>query len=238
MGSYDNCYFAFIDILGFKEMVGKKSCSEILNVFGELGKQYVVSEVIDEGHRIPVIDPNDIHYYIMSDSICIYIEDKIPHALPILTFLCMNIQTRMLCLDPPVFVRGSISRGEVYGDNNVLFGPALVKAYLRAEKLARVPRIITPAYLHEEMTDSFDAALLSGFTYLDLDGFYTNRYIEYFCAHNSMASYRSDVIRFVNDMVNNCVDQSLRDKYLYVKSRIDNSLIQQAIEEESLADHA
>ena len=221
MKEYIHCYFAFIDLLGFKEIVKKKTCSEIARIFDEAKKQYIINHVLDGNVEVPVIPPEDIHYYIMSDSICIYIKEDIELALPILECLCMNFQVRMLCLDTPIFVRGSISRGEIYEENGVLFGPALVEAYLRSEKLAHVPRIVIPVQFYEETKDPTIRAWLDGFTYMEQDGFYVTRYINYFCIHKSTLQYRKKVDGFIREVLNTSVDQSLREKYLYVKSWMD-----------------
>lgn len=221
MKEYSHCYFAFIDLLGFKEIVKKKTCSEIALIFDEAKKQYVINHVLDGNTEVPVIPPENIHYYVMSDSICIYIKDDIGLALPILVWLCMNFQVRMLCLDTPIFVRGSISRGDIYAEDGVLFGPALVDAYLRSEKLAHVPRIVIPAKFYEETEDPTTKAWLSGFTYMEQDGFYVTRYIDYFCFHNTTIQYREAVYDYIRDEINTSLDQSVREKYLYVKSWID-----------------
>lgn len=105
-----------------------------------------------------------------------------------------------------------------------MFGPALVDAYLRAEKLAHTPRIIIPAQLIEEATDDYDVAVLNGCTYVDYDGFYVNHYIDYFCSVNPTVAFRNNVLNYVNSVLDTSMDQSLRDKYLYVKSRMDYCL--------------
>ena len=93
-----------------------------------------------------------------------------------------------------------------------------------SEKLAHTPRIIIPAQLIEEATDDYDAAVLNGCTYVDYDGFYVNCYIDYFCNFNPMKAFGSNVLKYVNSVLDTSMDQSLRDKYLYVKSRMDYCL--------------
>lgn len=216
MSEYTQCYFAFIDILGFKYMMNTLSCSAINDIFDELKQEYVIRSSINGGPMIPVIPHDDIHYYIMSDSICIYIRSSIFRALPILVALCMNLQVRLLCRDTPVFVRGSISKGEIFGDNGVLFGPAMVEAYKRSEELAKTPRIIVPANLYDETVDRTEKALLNGFLYLEPDGFYATNYINYFCFHNSAQPYRDSVKRHISNQLSASLNQSIREKYLYV----------------------
>ena len=221
MNKYDQYYFAFLDLLGFKEIVRTKSCSEIAQIFDEAKKRFVIRHIIDNDNAIPVIPIQDIHFYIMSDSICIYIKDNIKSALPVLTWLCLDFQVRMLCLDTPILVRGSISRGDIFEDQNVLFGPAMVDAYLRAEKLAHVPRIIIPENIYSTATDIFDKTLMDGFTHQEQDGFYVINYIQYFCGHNSTLNYRDNVQKYLKKIINTSLDQSVREKALYVKFWMD-----------------
>lgn len=133
MRDYSQYYFAFLDLLGFKEIVKSKTCEEIAEIFDEAKKKYTVRKGIDENSWADVIPFEDIHYYIMSDSICIFIKSDIKAALTVLTWLCLHLQIRLLCLQEPVLVRGSISLGDIYADNNILFGPAMVEAYIRSE---------------------------------------------------------------------------------------------------------
>ena len=123
--TYNHCYFAFLDLLGFKEIVKTRTCSEIVEIFNEAKKTFFVMKSTDDKVEVPVIPPEDIHYYIMSDSICIYVKDDFKDALPILTWICMDFQVRMLCLETPVLVRGSISRGEIFEKQGIMFGPAM-----------------------------------------------------------------------------------------------------------------
>lgn len=217
---YCTSYFSFIDLLGFKEIVKSKSCSEIISIFEEVKKEYVLDEVV-EGTNVPFIPPESIHYYIMSDSICIYIHDEVKAALPVLAILSMMLQVRLLCCDMPILARGSIVKGEIYGDGSVLFGPALVEAYLREEKLANVPRIIISENLIEEHEDQFDRAILNSITYKEQDGFYTLRYLDYFCHHNATVPFFDGLVGYLKNRLNTEVNQSVREKIMYVKTWID-----------------
>ena len=226
---YIQCYFAFLDLLGFKEIVKTKTCSEIVEIFEEAKRQYIINRIIDGKTKIPVIPPEDIHYYVMSDSICIYIRDNIKAALPILVWLCMYLQARMLCFDTPIFIRGGISRGDIYEDHNILFGPAFVEAYLREEKLARAPRIVIPESLYEDVKDPTEKVMLCSSSHLEQDGFYTTNYIDYFCHHDSTLKYRANVVNYVRNMLNTSLDQSVREKYIYVKSWMDYYFAQEEV---------
>ena len=66
MAEYTQYYLAFLDLLGFKEIIKNRTCSEIVDIFEEIKKQYVISESdLETGTSIPVIPPENIMYYIM-----------------------------------------------------------------------------------------------------------------------------------------------------------------------------
>lgn len=218
MKEYTHCYFAFLDLLGFKEIVRTKTCSEIADIFEEAKKRFCIREIIDKDKTVPLVPPEDIHYYIMSDSICVYIKDTVKSALSVLMWICLDFQVRMLCLETPIFVRGSISQGDVFEDQNVLFGPGMVEAYLRAEKLARVPRIIIPANIYDQTIDRTDKAFLDVLTHPEQDGFHVLNYINFFCTAKSTLKYRENVNNYISNALNTSLDQSIREKFLYAKT--------------------
>lgn len=219
MAEYTQYYLAFLDLLGFKEIVKNRTCSEIVDIFEEIKTQYVIGKAdLDNGTSIPVIPAEHIMYYIMSDSICIYIKDDIEYALPILLGLCLNFQLRMLSFPTPVLVRGSIAHGEIYSDQRILFGPALVEAYQREEKLARYPRIIIPKHIiddHEE--EIIHTAVSSGFLYLEQDGFYVINYLSVLCGQTFRQHDRDNLIQYINETLKKSIDPSIREKYLYLE---------------------
>ena len=56
MAEYTHYYLAFLDLLGFKEIVKTKTCSEIVDIFEEIKTQYVIEKSDQEkGISIPVI---------------------------------------------------------------------------------------------------------------------------------------------------------------------------------------
>lgn len=220
MTEYTQYYLAFLDLLGFKEIIKNRTCSEIVEIFEEIKKKYII-ETSDLGKETstPIIQPENIMYYIMSDSICIYIKDDVKKALPVLIGLCLGFQLRMLSFSTPVLVRGSIAHGGLYSDQRILFGPALVEAYQREEKLARYPRIIIPKHIiddHEE--DIIHTFVSSGFLYLEQDGFYATNYLSVLCGQTFRQHDRNNLIQYVNETLKKVIDPTTREKYLYLES--------------------
>lgn len=84
---------------------------------------------------------NNIKMKIMSDSICLFIKKDFPNALPYLMSYCVAFQCDLL-LATGLLLRGGITSGDMYVQDDIIFGPALTEAYLLEEKNAKVPRII------------------------------------------------------------------------------------------------
>ena len=118
MREYTDCYVAFMDLLGFKAILGDKnmSCEKIAQIFDEIKKQYYVRD-----NEAPMVNPDDIHFRVMSDSVCIYINSAIEDSLLVLIFLCTFFQVRLLRLSSPILVRGGISKGNMYSNGDILF---------------------------------------------------------------------------------------------------------------------
>ena len=153
----------------------------------------------------------------MSDSICIYIEDKYEAALFFVVTLATLFQIKMLEMEEPVLVRGGIYHGDLYFDNDIIYGPSLTQAYLLGEKVAKVPRIIIPMNIIEENTHISKYGGLQ-FIFKDSDSFYTTRYIELFCKGKTYSPEMKRLNDFINHNLNTIFDENIRRKYLYVNS--------------------
>lgn len=124
----------------------------------------------------------------------------------------------MLSFPTPVLVRGSIAHGDLYSDQRIIFGPALVEAYLREEKLAKYPRIIIPKHIIDEYKEDItQTALLSGFAYLEQDGFYVINYLSVLCGQTFRQHDRDNLVRFVDDTLRKTLEPSIREKYQYLE---------------------
>lgn len=131
-------YVAFLDVLGFKEIVknikiGKNSpIEEYLNLINKW-KEGINNS--NERTDIPEID-----IIVMSDSIVLSIE-KSNIGLRRLILACHGIQVSFLKKN--LYLRGAISFGELYFDktNNLMIGMGLVNAFL-LEKDAVYPRVL------------------------------------------------------------------------------------------------
>lgn len=128
--AYNDHYIAFLDILGFKNLVYDqygnfsslliKSKMELLSRLDESFKNFGTSIML------------------MSDSIVVSIKKKVPNAL--INFLYIVAEINGM-LNGSV-LRGAISFGSLYHKDNIVFGPAFINAYRLQESEAIYPRII------------------------------------------------------------------------------------------------
>lgn len=139
--NYVDSYVAFLDMLGFRELCGKKklSCAEIKSIFDDID----LLKLQCNDRLFAYIVPEDIRkkstFTIMSDSIVISAPYD-DYGLVFLLYLCQFIQNRLL--RSKVILRGGIAKGEFFKCGNRMFGPALVEAYRLESTIAIYPRIV------------------------------------------------------------------------------------------------
>jgi len=141
----------YIDILGFKDMVhrydsGKEpklldNLIDIINTAGNLLKR-----------ELPI--PNNpylknwkdfLEVKVFSDCFCISIPYEHPHFSFVenVKFYYQYISGfQILLLEKGYLVRGGITIGSYYSDDNLIFSGGLVEAYELESKQAKMPRII------------------------------------------------------------------------------------------------
>jgi len=143
--SYAKHIVAFVDILGFKDLIDQVESGKLH--YGFLNQCFALSEKLGRGNS---------KFTLMSDAVVISskvadqtkppgspprwkpptIEDKISDIFSTLNFLSI------MFLRMGIFVRGAITIGNLYHRGNIVFGDGLVKAYLLETKKAKFPRII------------------------------------------------------------------------------------------------
>ena len=123
---------AFIDILGFKIMVQNE-------------KAHIISQVLDDLHKCAVLEDKKSNYNYISTLEIAYFSDSIVLSCDNSNdygFIqnLMNLQIELM--RKGIYVRGCMTKGELYHKDNYIFGPALIAAYEEEAKLAKYPRII------------------------------------------------------------------------------------------------
>lgn len=123
-------FVAFIDVLGFKELVFSNANTKLFEYF---------EIILNERSRLKNLG-SEIQSTLISDSIIISTA-LTNQGLHDIISIVKGIQSKLLLKG--ILLRGAISFGEIYIDeeNNVVVGKALIKAY-ELEKKAIYPRVI------------------------------------------------------------------------------------------------
>ena len=171
-----NCFVAFIDILGAKELMcgnPKDALNIVHNAYDDAIN--MILRIYSTGNRY-------VKTKIFSDNIVIsvqYTKDNEKYRLFILLILCAYFQERLLAYN--ILMRGGISRGDFFIDNTMVWGEALVKAYQIESQIAIYPRIVIEPkligelevlYGNEDINDQ-----IKKWVYQDNDGLV---YVDYF----------------------------------------------------------
>ena len=194
MDGYRDNFVAFLDILGFKNIINKSNFADVKSIFSSIiasnkdVRNLTRSEEIkgDVQRKIELENYNNAlssaKIYVMSDSIVIAVPCELKESLAAIISICYLIQLQLYKLDTPILLRGAIARGPFYmgnftGDSNsenmLIFGKGLVDAYLAQENYAIYPRVIVAKEIMTGYSISIDSDFLlpedeeDGYYYLD-----------------------------------------------------------------------
>lgn len=150
LGYSENIIVAFLDILGFSNLIEQKdsiiphlmrkleSNKEFTDSL-ELVTKYKKGDWIDNKREYIEIVTNK-RLSVLSDSIVISYPFRNPkRMIPIIEDL-RNIQLELLTMG--ILLRGAVTIGDLYHKDDIIYGPALLKAVYLEEQEAIHPRII------------------------------------------------------------------------------------------------
>lgn len=157
---YKNRMVAFVDILGFKDIVNEsKDKSQIIkeiieamdfakNIKGlaELMKKANIVDENENKHKI------DMQLTLFSDSVIISINDDKEIKTVLYNAFFNSLKKLAYALARKnFFLRGGITYGKLYHVENKCFGPAMNKAYALESTVANYPRIVVDKKALEEI---------------------------------------------------------------------------------------
>lgn len=158
---YEKSYVAFLDVLGFKQLVYSKKKEDKKKI--ELYLK-TVCEALDDLKKIP--SKRDIGSIVISDSIILTVpfgnsRDDHIFNLRQLCIAILSLQNKLLGKD--IWIRGAISCGDAHFDsrNKQIVGSAYVDAYLLEEKIAKYPRVILDNRIIKELKCSNASCLIN-----------------------------------------------------------------------------
>lgn len=194
--NYENRVTAFIDILGFKdilsETIGKKNEDQpdkIEEIFSAYKAIRDVWDLDDKDNEYRKSVPKNSKM-ITTFSDCLVVSFK-AHEKSEIFYTLLEIKWMIMRLIyRGILCRGAITYGKLIHTEQVLFGPALAEAYLLESKAALYPRVI----LHKDIIDlagkfrsshhssSEEQKYVESLLEKDSDGMY---YIDYFAKAQS-----------------------------------------------------
>ena len=228
MRGYREHFVAFMDILGFKELITHETCEAILQVFHEIHSRSHANLNFN-GVQIKAYD--EIHHRILSDSVIVFVASDVEDSFAALLDVCTKLQVSLIKRDNPILLRGGIAIGSLYYENDIIFGQGLTEAYLLESKLARYPRVIFTGNTLEKgrqnakyMFPYLDAPFFE-FSIDDDDLFY----VEYLSeiqgeTLEKTKEYFDRIFDLCKKMLNSTIDSNLRDKYLWLKKKTEKAV--------------
>ena len=175
--SYEQRIVAFIDVLGFSELVNKLDQYEY--VFDLVNDNFMLEQFIKDEQKKKLYDTIEVTCF--SDSIVI--SSELSQNLTLSSFLAVIHKLMINMFKKRIPVRGGITYGNLYHKGQIVFGPAMVKAYKLENKSAIYPRIILEEKDYNDILNSIHDSTFNGKRYIknllkrDSDGFY---YFNYF----------------------------------------------------------
>lgn len=234
---YKECYIAFLDILGFKELINTQTFEKILEIFRAVSGEEVTS---DYGYKLAFYKATDCeddenaqyndallrtNVYAMSDSIVVSVPCS-PFSLEALVDVCLFLQIRLYDLDKPIFLRGAVAKGMFYSNKFVAFGKGMVDAYLYQENYSIYPRtILSQNLVNEISSDGYKGTKVvqdqhDGYWYID----YMN---EYLGGHDKTDSECQKFRKLIDEYVNGYYDARIREKYFWLDREYKRVVLKQ-----------
>ena len=233
LNQYEDRIVAFIDVLGFKEMVRRsfdpstsktdvENFNHIKQILGIIHKTFDFDEVLKDRWDVSLF----------SDSVIITFP--IFKNSEVFNILILLLHLNMELIGEKIVCRGAIVRGFCYHKNSIVFGPAVVQA-IENEKKAEFPRIIVDKdvlktgveYPAPQNSSEDEYQSLKHIVRKDTDGEY---FINYFdVALYELDDYQYGFIEYINwlklviiDNISNNHDQKVLKKYYWMRDKYND----------------
>lgn len=206
----DYVYFAFIDILGYRNFLSKDISTSSLDFKEKLLNAFAVFRDINQA---------EIHYKSISDSIFIYSPNNIELLLDALKKIYVAFLKNQL------LVRGGVSYNRHFENGTITYSLALTEAYALESKKAVYPRIILHDAViqkirNESTPDNNMIERISRSNLLMIDG--DTHFINVLDQENWDTIYTQAQQIYINDKEAIDSDEQLRIKHKWLHDYIMN----------------
>lgn len=154
---YSKKIFAFLDILGFERLVNESRDNPALigKIVSMLKRsKQMANWSLNTKLTILQVNPNEYMYRAFSDTIIISGPYKSHDDMEFLSAWVMSYQY-LMWKEQRIFLRGAIVFGDIYQDEEINFGPALIDAYHIERSATKTvwPRVLIDDSLLDKATD-------------------------------------------------------------------------------------
>jgi hypothetical protein len=139
---YSERYVAFIDILGFSDIVKRSETdSKLYDALVKTLSDIQTREAIEGQEDV------DFRFQSFSDSIVLS-SAKSSRGLAYLLTAIYSLTIELL--EEELLIRGAIARGNLYHEKGVMFGPAFIEAYRIEQNITKYPRVLLSKDTYED----------------------------------------------------------------------------------------
>lgn len=135
---YSDRLIAFMDILGFGSLIATSANPK----YEEETIARVTAVLRESIGLLEKATVSDVAFTQFSDSFAISVRADRPSEATLSAFTFSVLEIVRCFLKAKLFLRGGITRGKLLHNDDLLFGPAMNRAYELESKVARVPRIV------------------------------------------------------------------------------------------------
>jgi hypothetical protein len=134
---YKDRYCAFVDILGFSELMSELDTGAITET--------TIKGLLDSIHRPPDLTTPSLEPFVdlkaqsISDAVAI---STVTGEWGLIGLFFALRELSLTLLHKGYFTRGAVCRGPLYHDDGTVFGEALLRAYRLESEIVRFPRIM------------------------------------------------------------------------------------------------
>lgn len=145
---YEIKIVALIDVLGFKEKISKMKTPSEIYILNRLLR--LLKTLTSDGRQDSCFD-GELHSQVISDT-AIYIADDTEQNRQEMVSLLAKTCSAMAAGN--MWIRGAVVLDEIFVSDEVVFGPALIRADKYEKTLADVPRIVLDAKIARSLMSS------------------------------------------------------------------------------------
>lgn len=147
---YERRVVLFLDILGFRSLIEQRKEEQVYKVFTGLNRLREMSFNGSGGSELTML----------SDSIVLSVslEERLVRQ-GLREGFDLASHFAYLFLEEGILTRGGLTIGDIYHNGNIVFGPALNRAYALESELAKYPRIIIDDCLRAELITYIDKTM-------------------------------------------------------------------------------